>query len=294
MRKDVNCTFIFSGIRRARVDPFTPSTPGASGERSALLWEHCKDSRALVFCSVLLFCKGKGNWLKLGRETLSYNTECTDVTVDEACSACWGQGCAWALQRDPYFAHNPDTSVQSGTAPPAPLCMRLQSSFSRIIAKLHLLSHLHIVVPVASPRWTFTVLWNGSNYASVKPGLHPFPCLRIWGNEISMYKQAIETGNSTCTLHQPNYPRRTPVHGVPPALKLGKQKEKKINKQNTLKGNIALCRQMAMALHLFLADPVPGKGHIDAIYRAVLRSKVFKKCFSSAQGKHFKKSWESK
>lgn len=41
----------FSGVRRARVDPFTPPAPAASGERSALLGEHCKDSRAVVHCS---------------------------------------------------------------------------------------------------------------------------------------------------------------------------------------------------------------------------------------------------
>lgn len=185
------------------------------------------------------------------------------------CYSGWGllsllrTGMSVSISEGPLFCIQPRLfSAESGTVPPARLCMRLQSSFSRIIVKLHLLSHVDTVVPVASPRWTvsFSTLWNGSSYANLKPGLHPSPCLRIRGNETSMHKQAIQIQNSTCTLHQRKHPRRTPVHGVSPALKLGKQKEKNTKKQ-PLKGNVSHCHQMAMALHLFVADPAPGKGH---------------------------------
>lgn len=43
---------------------------------------------------------------------------------------------------------------------------------------------------------------------------------------------------------------------------------------------------MAMVLHLFLSDPFPGKGHIDAIYRALRRSKLFLKNASTLRNEN--------
>lgn len=55
---------------------------------------------------------------------------------------------------------------------------------------------------------------------------------------------------------------------------------------NAPKGNLPLYQQMAMVLHLFISDPFPGKGHIDAIYRALGRSKLFLKNASTLRNEN--------
>lgn len=145
---------------------------------------------------------------------------------------------------------------------------------------------------VASPRRTFSILWNGSNYANVKPRLHPSPCLRIWGNETSVHKQASHP-NWKLHMHTPptNAPKEDACSQCFTGLKDGKKKKKKKKKEKIYQPTERQHRPLPAdgnGTPLVHCRSIPGKGHRDAIYRALLRSEVFKKCFSSAQQKHFK------
>jgi len=161
--------------------------------------------------------------------------------------------------------------------PPAILYMRLQSSFSKSTVGLHLLSHLDIVVPMRSLRRTISIPWNGNSYANARPGLHPHPCLRIRSNETSMYKHATQIRNpASRTLHHQNTGDGA-VHGVSAAFK---RREERKNPKPTKRQPPSLPAD-GNGTPLAHLNPVPGKGHIDAIYRALGRSKLFLKYAST-------------
>lgn len=136
----------------------------------------------------------------------------------------------------------------------------LQSSFSRCTVGLHLLSHLDITVPIGSLRRIFGIPWYGNSYADARPRLHPFPCLQIGGNAASLYKQGIQIRKRTsCTLHHQNT-RDGAVHGVSAAVKLGREERK-----NPPKGQLLVLPADGNSTPLVHLNPVPGKGHVDAI-----------------------------
>lgn len=170
--------------------------------------------------------------------------------------------------------------------------MRLQSSLSRSIVGLHLLSHLDIVVSVGSLRRTFSIPWNGNNYADARSGLHPYPCLRIQCSKTSMHKQAIRIRNPTSrTLHHQNT-RDGAVHGVSAAFKLGKKRKNIPNPPKRQPPPLPADGNGTPLVHLpSLSWERTHRCHLQSTRE---KQTLFKKCFNSAQRKHFRKAWESK